>query len=188
MRRFIILLAVALQGLLLTAQTRTVRPIEVELNAGAGVVMNKLDYAWNSFVQAYGVEARYNVLDGRFDIGLGLRGGIITRASETVFSKVFVPINLYAVADYNYFVSNNLSLFAGLAVGVTYQKVLPGTLCAGDWMERTYNGKIWSPYLAPRVGVECWDRLRLTLACQLTDPGSQYTGIHLGYVFGGRKQ
>lgn len=112
----------------------------------------------------------------------------MTRSSEDLFYKTFIPVQFYGVVDYNYAVSDRLTLFAGLAAGVAYQYVQPSAICDMAWAANTYNGKKWSPYISPRVGMECWDRLRVTMAYHWMDQGSRYTGIHLGYVFGGRKR
>lgn len=188
MKRIVLLIMVALNGVLLSAQIRTISPVEFEINLGAGIATDKLDYVWHSMMQAYGVEVRYNFPDARFDFGGGIRGGAMTRSSEDLFYKTFIPVQFYGVVDYNYAVSDRLTLFAGLAAGVAYQYVQPSAICDMAWAANTYNGKKWSPYISPRVGMECWDRLRVTMAYHWMDQGSRYTGIHLGYVFGGRKR
>lgn len=184
-KTFLFLLAVIMSVSLGYAQQidkRKVQAVEAEIAVGTGIGMYKLGFDQNRLMLIGRGEVRYNFPSGAFDLGLGAQITRMERASLSVTPSrydVFPSWQLYVVGDYNWQTSNNLSLFAGLAAGVS------------RWTQASGNATSvvpdkWSPYIAPRVGLEAWNRLRVTVSANIMNKETSFMGLSLGYAFGGK--
>lgn len=186
MKRTVLIFAVFIMSVSLAraqqVDKRKVQAVEVEVAGGTGIGLYKLGFDQNRLMYTGRAEVRYNFPSGAFDLGLGAQLSRLERTSVSVTPSqydVFPSWQLYFVGDYNWQTSNNLSLFAGLAAGFS------------RWTQASGNAASivpdkWSPYIAPRVGLEAWNRLRVTVSANLMNKETSFVGLSLGYAFGGK--
>ena len=184
MKRVVLFLTMALFSVsLLHAQEeskREVQSVEVEVAGEAGVALNKLGYYKNEWVRAVRAEVRYNFPSGDFDIGLGARVMRVDRLLANSSGKdAFPAYQLFGVGDYNLKMRHNITMFFGVAAG------------ASCWAQKSaYSISVvpdkWAPYVGPRVGVEAWNRLRVTLSINMGNKEIAFAGIGVGYAIGGK--
>ena len=118
-----------------------------------------------------------------------------TMLSAEKGSPFYLSSQHYLAADYNFRLKPNFTLFAGLEAGVSCSYKLSQNynnygltgLVEGN-SEPFYTSKPVSPYFAPRVGFELWDRLRGTFSVGFMDKGDSNVNFRLGYVFGGSRK
>ena len=203
MKRVLLLIALAALPFVCNAQTiqnaDTGNPtgkIVGEVNVGTGFPLFKVGTDGSMPMLRFGLEARYYFPNSPWDVGIGSHIGGFKRISESV-SPIYVSSQHYLAADYNYRINPSFSLFAGLEAGVSISYDLsgqnnsskygiPGILLSED--ERFYSSRQFSPYFAPRVGFEAWNRLRGTFSVGIMDKGDSNVSFRLGYVFGGARK
>lgn len=138
-----------------------------------------------------GFELRYRFLQSPWDIGFGSRVGAFKRTYNEGY-PVYVSSEHYLAADYNLKINPKLVFFAGIEGGVSIaydmsrynstanSRGVPGV--ATD-LSAFYAPKRVSPYFAPRIGIEAWNRLRCTIAFDVSDKGNSNVNFRIGYVF-----
>ena len=110
-------------------------------------------------------EGRYNFRRIPFDAGLRLGGSCYSRLAAGVCSKdPFMMFSLMAVADYNLHLTPKVALFAGAGIGGAY--VLR---TAEGAVSDTPSSDCAAFCVMPRVGCECWNRLRGPLGYTRTE-------------------
>ena len=200
MNRIIILIALASLPFVCQAQTvpdsdseKPQGKLVGEVNIGTGVPLYRLGMDGYSPLMRLGVEARYYFPNSPWDIGLGSHIGGFTRSSEAG-TPFYLSSQHYLAADYNYRINPNFSLFAGMEAGVSIAYSLPKLNSgnkyglSGVTFEdgvQIYSSRKITPYFAPRVGFEAWNRLRGTFSVGIMDKGDSNFNVRLGYVFGG---
>ena len=126
-------------------------------------------------------ESRYNFRRTPFDVGLRLGGACYSRLAAGVCSKdLFMSFSLMAVADYNLHLTPKAALFVGAGIG-------------GAYVFRTAEGAVSDTpssdcaafCVMPRVGCECWNRLRVTLGYMCTERANRHLSLTFGIVIGG---
>ena len=168
------------------------RIFELELGIGAGIGSDRLgSYAPSSHSGLYiFMEPRLNIPTSPFDVGIQLSTG---RSSDNpslsnpgyYYSAKYNSM-VVTFVDYNLRRWRNISLFGGMGVGISaidliypaYHEELGGRL------ERDV-ASIHSFVLNPRIGVEFWDHLRVTVEYKCMKREYSIFGITLGGVFGG---
>lgn len=163
--------------------TRQVQAVEVEVAVGTCYGLNKSGYDNNRWGKTARAEVKYCLPTGLMDFGLG----VATTRFERVLSNpqkaaTFPTLNVYTVCNYNWIPKNYLSAFVGLELGASHWV----TLSFGNAPETT--PKVWSPMIAPRIGIELWERLRLTASLIIATESTSYYGFTVGYSFGGKKR
>lgn len=203
MKRVILLFILAFLQIESQAQT-TQKPnsgnptgkIVGEVNVGTGFPVFKVGTDGNMPLLRFGLEARYNFPNSPWDVGVGSHIGGFKRISE-LGTPVYLSSQHYLAADYNYRINPSLSLFAGLEAGISIAYDLseqnnsskygiPGLVLSES--ELFYSSRQVSPYFAPRVGFEAWNRLRGTISLGIMDKGDSNLNFRLGYVFGGARK
>ena len=179
------LLAITMSGAWGMAQVvkpRTVQAIEVEVGIGTGVGLYKVGFDKVSLARSLKAEVRYNFSNGVIDIGLGSRVMRMDRSflDEPLHKVSYASWQFYGVVDYNWRITDRFLVFAGLAAGFSQNINLI------NQPSDIYQPRSTAFFLAPRIGFEAWDRLRLTLSCNLMDKGHSFIGLEVGYSFGGK--
>lgn len=169
----------------LRAQTTMVRPIEFEMHVGATCPLGGMHDTDKKTGPALGVELRYNFKDSPFDVGLAL--DITTarygwRPDEYDRSQSNRTAFLGTTVDYNFHQGGKVNPFVGMGIGVGLHDALV------DVIEETNDGTATFPTVSPRVGVELWRHLRLTLAANLSCKYYNNLSLTVGYVIGGGKK
>ena len=146
-----------------------VRRFEFEIKIGCTYPMEN-----NVGIRDYGtggsLEARWNMVSP-FDVGLELYAGHATRHGKQEEDLTHNLKAISVVADYNFQRGQAMSPFVGIGLG-----------CA----EGNNNGYVNSAILfTPRVGLEFWHHLRLTLDARVARKGYNTIGLSVSYVFGG---
>jgi hypothetical protein len=167
------------------ADYRNVQPFEGEV--GGGMIVETKRYYLNLACPGFSghIEGRHNFRNSGFDIAAQLFAGgwnrkdiLILDAGPGPFNQRMKPLIFSVLCDYNLRLWPRVSLFVGHGPGLTQ-----------IW----YNGPFgsnsgWNPYLtfSTRVGAELSHRYRLTLDYKIIGSESNFVGVNLGYVFGGR--
>lgn len=187
MKRIIIFLSVIF-SFSLAASAQEVGRFEFELGYGGAFPIQMENHpAYNG--RHYFGEVRYN-LNSKFDLGLNISD---TRfIQDDVSDKTIHQIHglqAYLCFDYNWRRAKEYNIFVGLGAGWTvfqsntnYYGLTDGT------GSKSIEGSV--PCFAPRVGIELFDRLRLSYS--LIAPYDCYELIHstitIGLVFGGKRK
>lgn len=164
--------------------SRKYQPVEVEVGIGTGIPLNRLGAEKFGFLKTVKGEIRYNTPAGVFDFGAGVQlmkvGRIFNQGEAGLKATDYSSLQLYGVVDYNWRVNHYMNLFAGLAFGASHNiSLMPDGFS---------YAKKWSPYVGPRIGMEVWDRLRVTITCNLMDRANNFIGFEIGYAFGGKQK
>lgn len=198
MKRFVLLLSIlffSLQSVYAQyhqSGKNEVGGFHIEANIGLQTELYKVGALMNSWGCSFGLEARYQFPDSPWDIGIGSRVALFKRYYEEAF-PLYLSSQHYLVVDYNYRISDNFKLFTGLELGVSasydlseYNKTqnahgVNGLLVPES--QQIYTSKPFSPYIAPRIGFEAWNRLRVLFVPGFMDKGDSNVSLRVGYVF-----
>ena len=201
MKKIIVLIALVSFAFVCQAQTmpesdseKATGKVVGEVNVGTGFPLYKVGTDGSNPLLRFGAELRYYFPNSPWDIGVGSHIGGIKRIAEKG-SPFYLSSQHYLAADYNFRLKPNFTLFAGLEAGVSCSYKLSQNynnygltgLVEGN-SEPFYTSKPVSPYFAPRVGFELWDRLRGTFSVGFMDKGDSNVNFRLGYVFGGSRK
>lgn len=168
------------------SETVRVRPIEYEMHLGASQPLgSKIAGTDRDFGATIGCELRYNFKDSPFDVGVTIDVTTAwynwmldeeydcTQSNRTVFYGV--------TGDYNFGQGRAVNPFVGLGLGVGSH------LAILDELDDTNDGRT-TAMIMPRVGVELWRHLRLTLAANLSCKYYHNATLTVGYVIGGGRK
>lgn len=179
MKRFFIFIVISLLGSTIYAQTERITRFEGE--AYIGITLPISDYFGGSkkIGVALGAEGRYNFVRSHFDIGAAC---FITTVNYG-FALDDDADNLVicaAVSDYNFKQGKKINPFAGLGLGVGFGS-------DDDWIP---SGSTHFSVMAfiPRIGVEFYRHLRLTLSSNITKKSYHNVSLTVGFVIGGGKK
>lgn len=126
---------------------------------------------------SWGLEARWN-MNTPFDIGAEIYWGVADRdeQGENFSYRIF---SISTFVDYNFRRGQNVSPFVGIGLGDADCCVLEHQSIGGSSDDGT------AIVFTPRVGVELWRHLRLTLDARIARKGYNTIGLSVGYAFGG---
>lgn len=133
----------------------------------------------NSFPELYGEWRGY--LNDWFDVGVQafFTGGTQTGGSDFGTGKLF-QTGWEGILDWNFFAMPNMAAFLGFGLGRTY----------GYYSNHADNISGWSRgwLIDPRVGLELFDRLRITahLRGSFAEQIGAYAAISIGWMFSPR--
>jgi opacity protein-like surface antigen len=135
--------------------------------------------------QASGMEGRWNIRKYPFDTGIQLYLG----SAETYYKRVEYiscrTLSFTVIGDYNWKLGSSFSPFAGLGLGLNYYDMI------GSELYQHYNDTdtdVLGLGLVPRVGIEFFRHIRITLTGHLGKKTHNTVGLALGYAFGGGKR
>jgi opacity protein-like surface antigen len=154
------------------AQEVEVRRVEGSISLGASFFE---DSFYESTAGEIGllssVELRYNFRSVPMDVGvmsmLDIRGGDCELCNGSWENN----LSFLAVADYNFRRGKRVSYFAGVGVGATFYDANTTKLC-----------------FMPRVGMEFFNRLRLTMAYMAGPNAKNTLNLTLGVAIGGGRK
>ena len=165
----------------------SVRPIEVEVGGGMVFGADKLNF---DKVETGGMgfgEVRYNFRHLPVDVGVQVAGNVFDRWTKEAGNLGFTSVNCLVVSDYNFWREKNISLFAGLGLGLAWhENAAPITNISGHGYE--VGGSNKSFCFMPRVGVEIAQHLRLTASYLIEEKANRHFSLTLGVVFGGGRK
>lgn len=177
------------------AQQREVGRFEFEIGGGIALGSGKLsdlNLKWDKNNPGYSLhgELRYNFARLPLDIGARFSSSFFNRDLGDIFQNAdFKAINLMGFVDYNLFRRSKFSLFLGAGFGyagldtshlATLDDQRPGLK---EFIKDNSEGAFC---MMPRVGVELFHRLRLTLGYLYQgNAATNHFDISLGFVFGG---
>lgn len=175
-----------------SAQDIKVGRFEGEIGVGCAFATSRLNLDKNTpGVKFYG-EVRYNFEKVPVDLGLHLSGAIFHREAESVAQRLkSKSYTVMAVSNYNFWRGAKASLFAGAGIGyarldmtapVSFDNSQPnyGGFHTGDAANRIC--------FMPRVGVELFNHLRLTLSYTLVEKAHNHFSIGVSGVIGGGRR
>ncbi len=193
-KRIITLLIAALFAFDGMAQKVDVGRFEAEIGLGLadGLKSLNLDNCTPG-PKIYG-ELRYNIKALPIDLGIQASDSYFRRSDDQVKNVNGVKcnaINVMAVADYNLRRGKNLSIFAGVGLGLGILDVTAPI--SFDDTQLNWNGYKTGDGTSkfafmPRVGVELWNHLRLTVAFTTLEKANNQYSINIGVVFGGGRR
>lgn len=169
-------------------QKYAVRSVEAEIGVGLISTPQKLNFVETGTGVTFYTEGRYNFANVPVDAGLYFSGSIFHRVSENIGSLYFKSFNIMAVSDYNLFKAQKAFLFAGAGVGlcicdISYPINFDDS-SRNKWKIFETGGKKHSLSVMPRLGVEFFHHLRLTMFYKMQEKANRYFGVTMSYVFG----
>lgn len=180
MRRALVALAVVC-SLQASAQNE-VKPWEFEAKVGATYPLQK--FAGSKTVgPLLGLEARRNLESLPVDVGAEIYVGsacydvekVPFIADDTQSNRTF---SLAVVGDYNFLRGSKVSPFVGLGLGLGFNNAVQG--------DDTDEGS--SFVVTPRVGVELFSHLRLSVEGRFSRKHYHTVGLSVGFVIGGGRK
>ena len=171
-----------------TVADRKVGRIEGEIGGGFSFGADKLNFDKNKLGATFYAEARYNMQRVPLDIGVQAGGTIFHRESVNAGQLKFRTWNVMAVSDYNFRRCKKISLFAGIGLGyASLDHSAPITFddSQSNWGGFSTGTRTGSLCFMPRIGVELFHHLRVTLDYKLQEKANRHFGLSLGVVFGG---
>lgn len=175
---------IAQSGPTSTKKERKVHALEVEI--GVGVAMGADNLKFDKTKAGFNAlaEVRYN---SRYGIDIGLQASINGFNRQTLNKEAlkFLSKNAFLVLDYNLFQDKGITLFFGAGAGIAWTKNTGESTIAGD---ESFLGKGHSFCVMPRVGIELFHRIRVTLDYKFTNKANRNFGLSAGFVLGGGKK
>ena len=171
-----------------TVADRKVGRIEGEIGGGFSFGADKLNFDKNKLGATFYAEARYNMQRVPLDIGVQAGGTIFHRESVNAGQLKFRTWNVMAESDYNFRRCKKISLFAGIGLGyASLDNSAPITFddSQSNWGGFSTGTRTGSLCFMPRIGVELFHHLRVTLDYKLQEKANRHFGLSLGVVFGG---
>lgn len=132
-------------------------------------------------------EYRYNIPGNNLSFGTQWSIGYFKRVDydNDLVSRISNKGSMINYLDYNFRLKDNVSIFAGLGVGLALINYEYPEWVADDIYEQRYLFTR-SAVVTPRVGVELFKRLRLTIDYRLMRKDYSYFSINLGFTIGGK--
>lgn len=129
-------------------------------------------------------ELRYNFANTGWDCGVLLQFNNSLRDFDMADDSYYYQNNLNSsfavVGDYNFRQGDRINPFAGLGVGCSI-----GVISRLQKYDEDFQSKAAAVFL-PRVGVELFHHVRVTLGAQISRRGFHTLDLSVGFVLGGR--
>lgn len=173
------------------ASVAEVRRFEGEIGVGLVFGADKLDFDRNQLGASLHAEVRYNLRRLPLDVGIQAGGTIFHRESDYAGQLKFRSWNIMAVTDYNFRQTKKISFFGGLGLG--YASLGASAPVSFDGSQPNWGGfvtgrKDGSFCVMPRVGVEFFHHLRVTLDYKWQEKANRHFDVSIGVVFGGGRK
>ena len=168
-----------------------IRYLEGEVGVGISFGADKLNFDRSELGAVLYAEARYNIQRIPLDVGVQVGGTIFHRESFNAGRLDFKTENVLVVTDYNFRRYNKISFFTGIGLGyATLDNSLPISFddSKPNWGGFLTGYKKGSFCFMPRIGVELFHHLRMTLDYKLQEKANRHFGFSLGVVFGGGRK
>lgn len=176
MKRIILLMSILGISVMSHAQSQPVKVFEFEPSVGITYGLDN-NPGSKQIGPALGLEARWNLRRVPIDLGVQLSlGSAVSSYYDDDLSCRTVHL-FHIVADYNFNRGAKVSPFAGLTMGLNGYAVVEGELNDNSDGSGGFG-------VCPRIGVELWRHLRLTLSCNVARNHYKYLGFNVGYAFG----
>ena len=176
------------------AQPTDVRRFEWEIGLGLADGLSVLNLDKCTPGPKLYTELRYNIKAIPIDLGVQATTGYFWRSAEQVQNAdrlKTTSVNIMAVADYNLRRGKNFSIFAGVGLGLGILDITAPISFDNTQMN-------WSGYLTgdrsarlafmPRIGVELWNHLRVSLTLTTQEKANNQYAVNVGLVFGGGRK
>ena len=172
-----------------------VRAIEGGLFVGLNLPSSKCGFESAELGPDIGLELRYNFKKQPIDVGLQYTMSMVNRGFTCgdghPDSERCKSINLLALADYNINRGDKVSFFCGVGVGFAgFELSAPSDVVPSIYhlTNRTFVGKKSASFcFMPRVGVEFFNRLRLSVEYKIEEKANSNIAFNIGFAFGGGK-
>jgi len=193
-KRIITMLVAAFLAFESVAQTTDVRRFEWEVGVGLADGLSSLNLDKCTPGPKLYTELRYNIKALPIDVGIHATSSYFWRSAEQVQNAdrlKTTAVNIMAIADYNLRRSKNFSIFAGVGLGLGILDVTAPI--SFDNTQMNWNGYITGDRaerlaFMPRVGVELWNHVRVSLALTAQEKANNQYTINIGVVFGGGRK
>lgn len=152
----------------------------IELNPFTGATYGLSSEAGSRKIgPSFGFEGRRNLRTCPIDVGLQAYLGQAITSYKKLDVKCRI-ISLTAFGDYNWKRGSNFSPFIGMGLGFNqYDIIDPG------WYDYKYNDTgVQGCGVVPRVGIELYRHIRITLEGHLGKKIYNTVGLTVGYAFG----
>lgn len=162
--------------------------IEGEIGGGVAFGSGKSGFDRNDPGATFHAELRYNLRRLSLDVGVQAGGTIFHRTAHRAGELKFRSWNILAVSDYNFRRCRKVSLFAGIGLGYAFldnSAPIRFDDTQTNWGGFSTGTKTGSLCFMPRIGIEYWQRLRLTGAYCLEERANSHFSLTLGIVLGG---
>lgn len=176
----------------MSAQNNNVKLFEIEAGLGITTAGNSTSlWGYTNRANRIGanliIEPRINIPGSSFDIGVQLNLNYFARIWGDNITYTYRFKNLAAYTDYNYRKWKYLHLFGGCGIGLSaYETEIYRPVSGQSPFTISYYDSF---YLAPRVGVEVFNHLRLTVEYKfLRWEEVSNLNITVGFVFGGGRK
>ncbi len=193
MKHFIICLLAILYVGTASAQRINVGKVEGEIGIGTTFASSTLNLDRNLIGAKFFGELRYNFKQANVDLGLHLSGTIFHREADLILGQRLKSksYSVMAVSNYHFWRGSKASLFVGAGLG--YVRLNMTTPVSYDNSKPNYSSFITGDAanrvgFMPRVGVELFNHLRLTLSYTLVEKAHNHFSIGLSGVIGGGKR
>lgn len=192
MRKNLLYLIAAFSALLASSllQAQTVKKIEVEPYLGLSYPIRNINGSAVVEVEGLnmGLEFRYNLPSLPMSIGADLSIASANRAlpkpnNGKHFHNTQRMTSLAAVCDWNFRQGRTVALFTGIGTGIAQRETIKSGIDNGIGMCPTLG-----MYAAPRIGVELWNHLRLTIEAKFTQRDYNVVAFRLGVPIGGGRE
>ncbi len=174
------------------AQKVEVRHLEGEIGVGGVNGVNSLSLDNCSVGPKLYAELRYNFRALPIDAGIQASGSFFHRDDDSQAQRLkSKSYNVMAVADYNFRRGKNLSFFAGVGLGLgVLEMSAPIDIKApnAQWDGYTTGDGKEKLCFSPRIGVELFNHLRLTLFYVGEERANNHFGLSIGGVLGGGRK
>lgn len=133
------------------------------------------------------LEYRYNIPESNLSLGTQCSLGYFNRIDYSInrISKISNKGSMLTYLDYNYRPKERVSIFTGIGVGLAAIDYEYPQWISDNTYEQEYLFSR-SAVVTPRVGVEFFKRLRLTMEYRLMRKNYSYFGVNFGFAIGGR--
>lgn len=181
--KYLVILLLTASHVVTTNAQEAVQKLEFELNAGLTTPLGTYRGGAALTGASIGFEGRYNFSRTPLDCGLMLEITTARRGYNPLNDKNLDiwqsnrTLAFAATGSYNFRQGHNINPFAGVALGVAMNDVV------GD---KVYPSKVTSLFFSPRMGVEFFHHLRLSVSSNISRKGYNNLQFSLGLVIGGR--
>lgn len=184
MRKKMLLIALGFVAIA-NAQSFRVRPVEFEMHVGATRPLGgNIENTDKKVGAGLGLELRYNFKNSPLDVGLAIDISTAVygwKPDEYDRQQSNRTAFVGFTGDYNFKQGGKVNPFVGMGVGIGIHDALV------DVIDYTNDGNS-TAMITPRVGVELWRHLRLTLTTNLSCRHYNNLNFTVGYVIGGGKK
>lgn len=128
-------------------------------------------------------EIRYNFKNIPLEIGFGGSVQIFSRKTNDGEVCDFISKNLFLLSDYAFYRQRSMKVFAGAGLGLGYFDMTEDIKHEGYNVYTESGEQDYPICVMPRVGVELWRHLRISLGYLFEDRANRNLNLRIGYIF-----